>query len=71
MNHISNIQRFLIQLESFIVKGGGDESEGEIIEIVELSIPELKDYIRSKHVQSPSSFLYGVSWFLLNKSEYY
>jgi len=50
--------------------GGGDESEGELIEVVELSIPELKDYIRSKEVQSPSSFLYGVSWFLLNKSEY-
>ncbi|XP_011644566.1 uridine diphosphate glucose pyrophosphatase-like [Pogonomyrmex barbatus] len=50
--------------------GGGDESEGELIEIVELSIPELKDYIRSKEVQSPSSFLYGVSWFFLNKSEY-
>lgn len=50
--------------------GGGDESEGEVIEIVEMSIPELKDYMRSKHVQSPTSFLYGVSWFLLNKSEY-
>jgi len=50
--------------------GGGDESEGELIEVVELSIPELKDYVRSKKVQSPSSFLYGVSWFLLNKSEY-
>lgn len=50
--------------------GGGDESEGEVIEVVELSIPELKDYMRSKKVQSPSSFLYGMSWFLLNKSEY-
>ncbi|XP_012543195.1 uridine diphosphate glucose pyrophosphatase NUDT14-like [Monomorium pharaonis] len=53
-----------------IYPGGGDESEGEIIEVVELSIPELKDYIKSKQVQSPVSFLYGVSWFLLNKSEY-
>ncbi|KAL0102677.1 hypothetical protein PUN28_018173 [Cardiocondyla obscurior] len=50
--------------------GGGDEAEGELIEVVELSVPELKDYIRSKKVQSPSSFLYGVSWFLLNKPEY-
>ncbi|XP_011159704.1 uridine diphosphate glucose pyrophosphatase NUDT14 [Solenopsis invicta] len=50
--------------------GGGDESEGEVIEIVELSVSELKDYIRLKEVQSPASFLYGVSWFLLNKSEY-
>ncbi|KYN21642.1 PREDICTED: uridine diphosphate glucose pyrophosphatase-like [Trachymyrmex cornetzi] len=50
--------------------GGGDESEGEVIEVVELSIPELKDYMRTKEVLSPSSFLHGVSWFLLNKSEY-
>lgn len=50
--------------------GGGDESEGEVIEVVELSIPELKDYVKSKEVQSPSSFLFGVSWFLLNKPEY-
>ncbi|XP_011878165.1 PREDICTED: uridine diphosphate glucose pyrophosphatase-like [Vollenhovia emeryi] len=50
--------------------GGGDESEGEVIEVVELSVPELKDYTRSKEIQSPSSFLYGVSWFLLNKPEY-
>ncbi|XP_018396352.1 PREDICTED: uridine diphosphate glucose pyrophosphatase-like isoform X2 [Cyphomyrmex costatus] len=49
--------------------GGGDESEGEVIEVVELSVPELKDYIRTKEVQSPSSFLHGVSWFLLNKSD--
>lgn len=52
------------------IKGGGDDSEGEVIEIVELSIPEIKDYIKSKEVQSPASFLFGVSWFLLNKSEY-
>ncbi|XP_024880158.1 uridine diphosphate glucose pyrophosphatase-like [Temnothorax curvispinosus] len=50
--------------------GGGDESEGEVIEVVELSIPEVKDYIGSKKIQSPSSFLFGVSWFLLNKSIY-
>lgn len=52
------------------VAGGGDESEGELIEVVELSIPELKDYMKSKNVESPSSFLFGVSWFLLNKSQY-
>ncbi|XP_011257588.1 uridine diphosphate glucose pyrophosphatase isoform X2 [Camponotus floridanus] len=50
--------------------GGGAESEGELIEVVELSIPELKDYMRSKEIQSPSSFLFGVTWFLFNKSEY-
>lgn len=52
------------------IKGGGDESEGEVIEVVEMSIPELKDYMSSKEVQSPSSFCFGISWFLLNKSKY-
>ncbi|EZA50964.1 hypothetical protein DMN91_012980 [Ooceraea biroi] len=50
--------------------GGGDESEGELIEIVELSIPETRDYIKSKEVRSPASFLFGISWFLLNKPEH-
>ncbi|XP_012216559.1 uridine diphosphate glucose pyrophosphatase NUDT14-like [Linepithema humile] len=50
--------------------GGGDESEGEVIEVVEMSIPELKDYMKSKEIQSPSSFLFGISWFFLNKSKY-
>nr|XP_033338370.1 uridine diphosphate glucose pyrophosphatase NUDT14-like [Megalopta genalis] len=50
--------------------GGGIASAGELIEIVEMSIPEVKQYINSKEVQSPPSFLYGVTWFLLNKPEH-
>ncbi|KAH0947042.1 hypothetical protein HN011_001254 [Eciton burchellii] len=53
-----------------VFPGGGNETEGELIEIVELSIPEIKDYIKSKKIQSPSSFLFGISWFLLNKPEH-
>ncbi|EFN84750.1 uridine diphosphate glucose pyrophosphatase [Harpegnathos saltator] len=50
--------------------GGGSEAEGELIEVVEFSVPELKDYVKSKEITSPSSFLFGITWFLLNKSEY-
>lgn len=50
--------------------GGGAESEGELIEVVEMSIPEVKGYINSEEVQSPPCFLYGVSWFLGNKHEH-
>ncbi|XP_076659378.1 uridine diphosphate glucose pyrophosphatase NUDT14 [Halictus rubicundus] len=50
--------------------GGGAAFEDELIEIVEMSIPEVKEYINSKEVQSPPSFLYGVTWFLLNKPEH-
>nr|XP_033192718.1 uridine diphosphate glucose pyrophosphatase NUDT14-like [Bombus vancouverensis nearcticus] len=50
--------------------GGGAASEGELIEVVELSIPEVKEYINSKEVQSPPCLLYGVTWFLANKSQH-
>ncbi|XP_066587042.1 uridine diphosphate glucose pyrophosphatase NUDT14-like [Prorops nasuta] len=53
--------------EMRIHPGGGAESEGELIEVVEMSIQEVKDYINSEEVQSPPCFLNGVSWFLTNK----
>lgn len=47
--------------------GGGAASEGELIELVELSIPEVKEYINSEEVESPPCLLYGITWFLANK----
>lgn len=45
--------------------GGGVDDE--IIEIVEMSIPETKKYITGDQILSPPSFLYGIYWFLQNK----
>lgn len=59
-----------IQIKSVVIIGGGSEAEGELIEVVEFSIPELKDYMNSGEVTSPSSFLFGISWFLVNKPEH-
>ncbi|XP_053985364.1 uridine diphosphate glucose pyrophosphatase NUDT14-like [Hylaeus volcanicus] len=56
--------------EMHTLPGGGSASEGELIEVVELSVPEVKKYIDSEEVQSPPSFLYGVTWFLINKPEH-
>ncbi|XP_032682136.1 uridine diphosphate glucose pyrophosphatase NUDT14-like [Odontomachus brunneus] len=56
--------------DMLIHPGGGSEAEGELIEVVEFSIPELKDYMNSEEVTSPSSFLFGISWFLVNKPEH-
>lgn len=53
------------------MKGGGAESEGELIEVVEMSIKEANDYISSKDVQSPPAFLFGVLWFLTSKIDRY
>ncbi|XP_012285246.1 uridine diphosphate glucose pyrophosphatase-like isoform X2 [Orussus abietinus] len=51
--------------------GGGDETEGELIEVVEMSVPEVKTYISSEEIHSPPCFLYGVTWFLANKIDRY
>ncbi|KAJ8679062.1 hypothetical protein QAD02_014849 [Eretmocerus hayati] len=55
--------------EMNIHSGGGADAEGELIEIVEMSIDEVKNYINCDEVQSPPCFLNGVSWFLLNKED--
>ncbi|XP_058792233.1 uridine diphosphate glucose pyrophosphatase NUDT14-like [Phymastichus coffea] len=51
--------------------GGGAEEEGELIEIVEMSIDEVKEYVNSEEVQSPPCFLNGIAWFLANKKDRY
>jgi hypothetical protein len=57
----------ILNIKNVIILGGGLESEGELIEIIEMSIDEATNYINSEEVQSPASFLNGVSWFLMNK----
>lgn len=51
-----------------IFLGGGIDDE--IIDVVYLSIPELKSYVQSPDIASPSECLHGIYWFLFNKSEY-
>lgn len=51
--------------------GGGLPEEGEMTEVVEMNVDEVKEYMTSKIVQSPPSFLNGINWFLLNKKDCY
>ncbi|XP_044729144.1 uridine diphosphate glucose pyrophosphatase NUDT14-like [Chrysoperla carnea] len=51
-----------------VSEGGGVDDE--LIEVVELSVDELKAYIHSDEINSPPGFLFGVHWFLLNKPQY-
>lgn len=48
-------------------RGGGVEDE--IIEVVELTIPEVRDLLKqgTSHA-SPPAFLFGLLWFLTNKA---
>lgn len=51
-----------------ISEGGGLANEGEDIEVVEYTIPEIRDIVtRSKVLNGSSSFLFGIMWFLTNK----
>lgn len=46
--------------------GGGVDDE--IIDIVEMTVPEIKEYVQQDHILSPGSFLFGIYWFLHNKA---
>jgi len=51
-----------------ISEGGGLEHEGEDIEVVEYTIPQIRDIItQSEVLNGSSSFLFGLMWFLTNK----
>lgn len=47
--------------------GGGVEDES--IEVVEMTIPEMRKYISGQNIMSPPSFLFGIHWFLVNKAK--
>lgn len=50
--------------------GGG--TDDELIDVVEMTVPEVKDYVTQRNVvNSPPSFLFGIYWFLLNKTSKY
>ena len=56
-----------VRNEDRVSSGGGVAAEGEMIEVVELHVEEVKKYLRQPEVNSPTFTLYGLQWFLLNK----
>lgn len=48
-------------------KGGGVVEEGELIEVVEMSLTETKALMNQPEVNMPPMALYGLSWFFMNK----
>jgi UDP-sugar diphosphatase len=44
--------------------------QGELIEVVEMTVAEVKEYMTAERVNSPSSFLFAVTWFLANKTHF-
>ncbi|CAL8080847.1 unnamed protein product [Orchesella dallaii] len=54
--------------EMHVSQGGGKPEEGEFIEVVEMSIPEVRQYLQRETVASPGALLFGLMWFLINKA---
>ncbi|CAN7992718.1 unnamed protein product [Ixodes hexagonus] len=44
--------------------GGGCADEGEMIHVVELTLPEARKLIMDETIMRPSALLFGVTWFL-------
>jgi len=51
-----------------VSEGGGVVEDGEMVEVVEMSIEEIKAYLQKEEVNCPTFTLYGLQWFLSNKS---
>ena len=47
--------------------GGGLESEGEMIDVVELSIEDARNMIQATEVTSPIAVLFAFMWFFRYK----
>jgi len=47
--------------------GGGLAEEGELTEVVEVPVSEVKEMIKEPSLNSPTFTMYGIYWFLMNK----
>ncbi|XP_057374992.1 uridine diphosphate glucose pyrophosphatase NUDT14-like isoform X2 [Daphnia carinata] len=54
-----------------VSSGGGNPEEGELIDVVEMSIAEVETYVSQKSVPSPGGFLFGLQWFFNKKASLY
>merc|ERR1712059_24450 len=53
-----------------VSKGGGLETEGEMIDVVEMSCQEVEYYLNLGTVKSPMFTVFGLTWFLKDKAKH-
>lgn len=53
--------------EMKVSQGGGVGDE--IIDVIEMTIPEVQKYMEQDKIPSPPSFLFGIYWFLFHKAK--
>ena len=46
--------------------GGGNPDEGELIEVVERTFEEVRQYVTQPEVLSPPGFMFTVYWFFMH-----
>ena len=67
-----NMHLFYVEVtdQMRISKGGGLESEGEMIDVVEMSCQEVELYLNRSKVKSPMFTIFGLTWFLKDRATY-
>ena len=53
--------------ENKIGSGGGLVEEGEMIDVVEMTVDQVKEYLSKETVNSPAGLLYALQWYLTNR----
>lgn len=46
--------------------GGGNSEEGERLEVVEMSVDEVRQYMSQMSINSPPGFLFAIYWFFMH-----
>ena len=53
--------------ENKIGSGGGLVEEGEMIDVVEMTVDQVKEYISKETVNSPVGLLFALQWYLTKR----
>uniref|UniRef100_A0A0N7ZAJ5 Uridine diphosphate glucose pyrophosphatase NUDT14 n=1 Tax=Scylla olivacea TaxID=85551 RepID=A0A0N7ZAJ5_SCYOL len=51
-----------------VTEGGGLEAEGELIEVVEMGLQEVKELMAKPEITAPVGLLFALTWFLQHKA---
>lgn len=50
-------------------EGGGNASEGEMIEVIEIPVSETLAFVMDETVETPVGLLFGVMWYMACKQK--
>lgn len=59
---------YYCEIDDSMKVGTGGGVDDELIDVIEMTIPQVKEYIKTPFILSPPTFLFGINWFLHNKT---